>query len=295
MSRARSLRTLLAGRRVGVVLSAGYFGFYGHAGFVEALRESGIEPAAWGGSSAGGLIGALAAAQVKSADIRDLLGSQRRHHFWDPDYLGIAVDSLRRGHRSSGLLKGAQFRALIERHLPVANFEQLSTPLVLLATNLSTQRPEVITRGPLAPAVHATCAYPGLFQAVRHERGLLWDGGIVDKAPALALVDSQVAELDAVLVHYLPSHDPVSEPRGPLAYAAGLSAGFSAVRRDHFRLQLEVLAARKVPTWVITSQLPPVSPKTMHAGVTALEAGRESTLVALGQPPTPWQASGDSN
>ena len=27
----------LRGKRVGVVLSAGYFGFYGHAGFVEGL------------------------------------------------------------------------------------------------------------------------------------------------------------------------------------------------------------------------------------------------------------------
>ena len=179
-----TLRAALEGKRVGVVLSAGYFGFYGHAGFVEALEQEGVEVAAWAGTSAGGLIAALRAAGVSNPAIRELLSTQRREHFWDPDYLGIAIDSVRKGHRSSGLLKGDQFRALIEKHLPVHRFEELTVPLLLVATNLTTESPVIITSGDLATAIHATCAYPGLFQAVRHDSGLLWDGGIVDKAGA---------------------------------------------------------------------------------------------------------------
>ncbi len=282
-----SLRSTLDGKRVGVVLSAGYFGFYGHAGFVEALQTIDLRPAAWAGTSAGGLIASLRAAEVSNASIRELLSTQRREHFWDPDYFGIAVDSVRKGHRSSGLLKGARFRALLESHLPVHTFEQLTTPLLLVATNLTTQSAVVITTGDLPNAVHATCAYPGLFQAVRHDAGLLWDGGIVDKAPALALSQAGLP-LDALLVHYLPSHGAPSEPRGPFAYAAGMAAGFAAVRRDHFRLQLELLAARNVPTYVIESVLPSVSPSTMQYGIAAIEAGRESALKALDAPPKPW-------
>lgn len=284
-----SLKQRLEGRRVGVVLSAGYFGFYGHAGFVDGLVEAGIRPAAWAGTSAGGMVAAFAAAGLPGSRITELVLAQRREHFWDPDYLGIAVDALRKGHRPSGLLKGARFRKLLEDFLPVPDFAGLPTPLVLVATCLSKQQPHVMTQGELASAIHATCAYPGLFQAVRRDHVLLWDGGIVDKAPALALKDSDVgASLDVLLVHYLPSRDGAKEPSGALAYPAGLAAGFAAIRRDHFRLQLEVLKARGVEVHVVTSHLPPVSPKTMSHGPKAVAAGKQAALDALAAPPKPW-------
>ena len=153
------------------------------------------------------------------------------------------------------------------------------------SANLTTQAPVVLTEGPLASAVHATCAYPGLFQAVRHETGLLWDGGIVDKAPVLALSESRLGQkLDALLVHYLPSHGSPAEPKGVLAYASGMAAGFAAVRKDHFRLQVELLAARGIPTYVVTSKLPAVTPKTMGMGLEVIEASRKSMLAALAGP-----------
>lgn len=276
----------LAGRRVGVVLSAGYFGFYGHAGFVEGLLSRGITPSAWAGTSAGGMIAAFAAAGLPPSRIAELLLEQRREHFWDPDYWGIAVDALRNGSRASGLLKGERFVELLRSFLPVPTFEALKVPLVLVATNLSTQAPELMQRGDLASAVHATCAYPGLFQAVRRQGQLLWDGGIVDKAPALAL--SQAHQLDVLLVHFLPSRDGAKEPSGAMAYASGMANGFAAIRKDHFRLQLELLKARGVEVHVVTSRLPGVSPSEMHKGPDAVSAGRASILSALEQPPGSW-------
>lgn len=284
-----TLQQRLAGKRFGVVLSAGYFGFYGHAGFVQGLAEAGLAPSAWAGTSAGGMVAAFAAAGLGPRQIAEVVLAQRRAHFWDPDPLGIAVDALRPGHRASGLLRGRRFHELLERHLPVRTFEALGTPLVLVATNLSTRAPEVLAHGALPSAVHATCAYPGLFQAVRRDRHLLWDGGIIDKAPALALADSPVGRrLDALLVHYLPSRDGTKEPSGALAYASGMAAGFAALRKDHFRLQLAVLEARGLPVYVVTSHLPPVSPRTMHEGEKALAAGRASAQEALAHAPRPF-------
>ena len=277
----------LKGRRVGVVLSAGYFGFYGHAGFVDGLLEHGIAPSAWAGTSAGGMIAAFAAAGIAPARMAELLLQQRREHFWDPDYLGIAVDALRSGSRPSGLLKGARFVELLRTFLPVATFEALKVPLLLVATNLSTQAPELISRGDLASAIHATCAYPGLFQAVRREGQLLWDGGIVDKAPALALSEAGTP-LDVLLVHFLPSRDGAEEPTGAMAYASGMASGFAAIRKDHFRLQLALLEARGLEVHVVTSRLPGVSPSEMHKGAEALSAGRASIAEALRQPPAKW-------
>ncbi|MDX2015231.1 MAG: patatin-like phospholipase family protein [Myxococcaceae bacterium] len=286
-----SLGARLSGKRFGLVLSAGYFGFYGHAGFVDALLRHGLAPTAFAGTSAGGMVAAFTAAGLPMRDLKALITSQRREHFWDPDWVGIAIDSVRRGHRPSGLLKGARFRALLERHLPVPQFEQTKQPLVLVATSLSSQRAVTLTSGELASAIHATCAYPGLFQAVRRDGDLLWDGGIVDKAPAVALLDAKVAPLDALLVHYLPSRGGSAQPGGPFAYASGMSSGFAAVRREHFKLQLEVLHHRGVPTYVVTSHLPPVSPRSMASGAKAIEAGAESITRALAAPPVPWEGA----
>jgi NTE family protein len=283
-----TLRDRLLGRRVGVVLSAGYFGFYGHAGFVDGLLAHGVKPAAWAGTSAGGMIAAFAAAGLTPARVAELLLQQRREHFWDPDYLGIALDAVRSGSRTSGLLKGTRFVELLRQFLPTPTFEQLVAPLVLVATNLSTQAPEILRTGELASAVHATCAYPGLFQAVRRDGQLLWDGGIVDKAPALALHEAMGAELDVLLVHFLPSRDGAKEPSGAFAYASGMASGFAAIRKDHFRLQLALLEARGVEVHVVTSVLPAVSPAEMHKGPDAVAAGRASIVAALDQPPRRW-------
>ena len=283
-----SLLERLRGRRVGVVLSAGYFGFYGHTGFVEGLLGAGITPRAWAGSSAGGMVAAFAAAGIPPARMAQFILEQRREHFWDPDYLGIAIDAVRQGSRPSGLLKGERFVELLRQFLPLKTFETLPVPLVLVATNLSTQTPEVIQTGELASAVHATCAYPGLFRAVRREAHLLWDGGIVDKAPALALAEARGKELDVLLVHFLPSRDEAKEPSGPLAYASGMANGFAAIRKDHFRLQLALLEARGVEVHVVTSRLPGVSPGEMHRGAEAIAGGRASIANALAKSHGRW-------
>ncbi len=284
-----SLRDHLTGKRYGLVLSAGYFGFFGHAGFVEALLQAKLRPAAWAGTSAGGLVAALHAAGMSPPRIAELLTTLERKHFWDPDPLGAAIDAIRGGSRATGLLKGELFRKLLADNLPVPKIEQCLEPLLLVAASLSSQTAHLMRDGELASAIHATCAYPGMFQAVRRDGLLLWDGGIIDKAPALALAEAE--ELDALLVHFLPSRGGLQEPAGPLAYLEGVMAGMATLRKDHFRLQLEVLKARGVEVHVVTSHLPAVSPNALHKGPEALEAGRRAAAEALERPPAPWAPS----
>jgi NTE family protein len=117
----------------------------------------------------------------------------------------------------------------------------------------------------------------------------LWDGGLVDKAPLAALRDSAAgAELDAILVHYLPSRNSTTEPSGALAWPSGLAAGVDALRKDHFRLQVELLEARGFPVYVVESRLRPVSPREMELGPEALEGGRRAALEALHGPALRW-------
>jgi len=283
------LRDLLRGKRFGLALSAGFFGFYGHAGFLAGLLEDGLAPSAYAGSSAGGLVGALAAAGMAPAQIISLLLDLKRGDFWDPDLAGALWSAVRGHHGSSGLLRGHHFQRLLEAHLPVRDIEDCPTPLLLVATSLSDHRLEVFRRGPLAPRIHATCAYPGLFRAVEIDGGLYWDGGLVDKAPALALADAAAPPLDAVLVHYLPSHRRAALG-GALAYVQGLDAAMTIARRDHFALQLQVLRARGIPAYVVVSELPRVSPSHLARGAEAVVAARAAIASALAAPPVPFEA-----
>ena len=275
----------LANRRFGLVLSAGFFGFYGHAGFLKALAKAGLRPSAYAGTSAGGLISAMAAGGATPETIAELLMRQRREHFWDPDPLGAVTCMFRRGLGATGLLKGERFRQLLEEMLPAKTFEACAAPLVLVATDLTRSTTRVFSKGPLAPAVHATCAYPGLFRAARLDDGHYWDGGLVDKAPLLALTQSDAGKnLDAVLVHYLPSRS-ASTVGGPFAYAQAMAQAVGALRKAHFRLQLDVARAAGLPVYVVVSQLSAVSPATMHKGPLAMAEAEQLLATALKEPP----------
>jgi NTE family protein len=287
---ATTLHQLLEGKRFGLVLSAGYFGFYGHAGFLKGLAATGLQPAAYAGASTGGLVASYAAAGASVQAIEELVLKQTRENFWDPDPIGAVLNAFpREGHGATGLLKGERFRRLLENTLPVHGFEELPHPLLLVSANLTQGTHEAFTSGELAPRVHATCAYPGLFRAVRVGRDLYWDGGLVDKAPALSLQESAFGkDLDAILVHYLPSRTR-KMLGGPTAYAQGMAAGSAALRRDHFRLQLSLLRERNFPVYVVVSTLPPVSPTQMERGFDALHQAKLSTERALARPPVPFE------
>lgn len=260
--KARPLAERLEGRRVGVVLSAGYFGFYGHAGFLLALEDAGVEVACWSGSSAGALVAAMAASGMTPTAVLERLAAVRRDDFWDPDPLGALVGGLK-GHGATGLLKGELFRRRLARDLP-GRLEDLAAPCLVLATNLTRNAPQAFTRGEIAPRVHASCAYPGLFRAAVVDGELFWDGGLVDKAPALAL--HRAFEPEAILVHYLPSRAGGSPAAGLAAYPKALAAGMAALRQDHFRLQVDLLRSQGVEVHLITTELEELGPSRLDRG-----------------------------
>ncbi len=69
-----------------------------------------------------------------------------------------------------------------------------------------------------------------------------------------------------------------------VAVLIALGVGMAALRREHFRLQLEVLRSRGLPVYVVESELPPVSPTRMHEGKRAAEVARQRILQALAEP-----------
>ena len=99
-------------------MSSSFFGFFAHAGFVQALSKSGIKPIAYSGTSAGALIAAMAASGIPPEKMFKILSKLKKKHFWDPDYISLFFKSLKLFKGWPGLLKGNAFRKILEENLP---------------------------------------------------------------------------------------------------------------------------------------------------------------------------------
>jgi NTE family protein len=180
-----------------LALSSGFFGFFAHAGVLAVLEEEGILPARVCGSSAGALVGGLWAAGLPASRIQDELLALRREHFWDP-------------RPGLGVLRGGRFRSRLESLAPVRTFAECRVPLAVSTFDLAARRTTVLRAGDLAPAIHASCAFPFLFQPVRIGRRLFLDGGVLDR-PGMAGASAE----ERVLYHHLTSRSPWRRPGSP--------------------------------------------------------------------------------
>jgi NTE family protein len=225
-------------------LSSGFFGFFAHAGVVSVLEEEGLLPARVLGSSAGALVGGLWAAGVPARRIGEELLALRRADFWDP-------------WPGPGLLRGRRFRARLERILPVASFEQCPRPLAVSAYDVAARRTAILCSGPLAPALHASCAVPLLFQPVRIDGRRYADGGVLDRHGLAAL-----HARERVLYHHLTSRSPWR-------------------RRDSPALRVPELPSLRA---VAIEGLPRLGPFRLARGAEAMQRAAEGMRTALARP-----------
>jgi NTE family protein len=71
----------------------------------------------------------------------------------------------------------------------VDTFEGLKVPLQVVATDIEAGKPYIFARGPLATALQASTAIPGVFPAVDIDGRRYLDGGIVDNMPISLAVE----------------------------------------------------------------------------------------------------------
>ena len=171
-----------------LALGAGGARGLAHIAIVEALDEMGAKPAAIAGSSIGAVIGAGYAA--------GLSGREMRHHLLNlahnPGEVWRRVTGARAVPWSQFLSAGFGnplavdagkfYDAFLGDMLP-ADFSDLKTPFIAIATDLHAREGVVFTSGPLRPAVAAAMAVPGLVRPLEHEGRVLVDGGAVDPLP----------------------------------------------------------------------------------------------------------------
>ena len=163
---------------IGLALGSGASRGWSHIGIVKALIEAGVEPDVVCGTSVGAMVGAayLTGQLEKLEDW--VLGTTRA------DVLRFFDVKL----SQSGFVDTRRFSEFLEAYTAGdtggdQRIEELSKPYAAVSTVLDSGRETWLTEGPLAEAVRASMAMPGLFPAVRIGGRWLVDGGLVNPVP----------------------------------------------------------------------------------------------------------------
>jgi NTE family protein len=189
-----------AGRRRTWVLGGGGARGAAQVGALIALFEAGMEPPSRIiGTSVGALNGATVAAYPSlggAGMLRGLWLSPQARGVFRAHPLTVVLSRLRTGSLTA--LPAANVKRVIDRAIQltgIATFEGLHVPLEVVATDIGAGRPHVFSKGPLALALQASTAIPGVFPAVDIDGRRYLDGGIVDNMPISMAVEEGGREI----------------------------------------------------------------------------------------------------
>jgi NTE family protein len=192
------------GERLGVVFGGGGAKAAYEAGLALALAERRIAPAAVAGTSSGAF-NAVMVALGEAERLAALWRSIRREDVYGhravtvfggllPGWLWLSVLQ-----NARSALDPAPLRATLGRALDLDRLRGAPTRVLVLAADLVTGESRAFDNATLTvDALIASATVPGLFPPVALDGALLVDGGIVQRAPTLELLD--VHPLDRVLV-----------------------------------------------------------------------------------------------
>lgn len=161
--------------RPGLALGGGAALGAAHAGVLQALDEAGVLFEVVAGTSAGAIVGGGYAAGLSGRRLAELVLEARFGDFgeWNPKG--------RWGLFDTGVLERN-----VERLVGPVRIEELGRSFGAVAFDLRTREPVLIETGPLATALRASSAVPGLFPPVTVGDRLLVDGGVAANLPVFA-------------------------------------------------------------------------------------------------------------
>jgi NTE family protein len=161
--------------KIALVLGGGAARGFAHVGVIRALEQEKIPIDMIVGTSVGSLIGAIYANEMNSFELEWTAFSLEKD-----DLLDYTIFSAITG---MGLVKGDRLENFVRTKVPTANIENLKLPFSAVATDLNRGTRVVLDRGPVAKAVRASSAIPGVFNPVEYQGRLLVDGGVTDNIP----------------------------------------------------------------------------------------------------------------
>jgi len=174
---------------IGLALGGGGARGIAHLVVLETLDELGLKPDVIAGTSIGAVLGAGYAAGLSGAEMREeacRFYAKRREVFaklWSVRPQGFA-------NIIRGRLSAAQFDPFLildtfvpGLHLIPESFEELRTPLRIIACDYYGWKETVLAEGPLKPAIAASIAMPSIFRPVPLDGRLHIDGGAINPVP----------------------------------------------------------------------------------------------------------------
>jgi NTE family protein len=221
--------------RVAFVLGGGGVLGATQVGMLRALLEAGVRPSLVVGTSVGALNGAAMAADPSARGVEMLAA------LWTAlSDSGMFSGSLlsqagRLARHRTHLHSAAPLRRLLGENLP-ERIEDLAVPFQCVAASIERATAHWFSTGPLADAVLASCAVPGLLPPVEIGGEHFLDGGLVHSIPvgrALALGATEI-----YVLHVGRIERPLVPPKSP--WDLGLVA-FEIARRHRFVEEMSTL------------------------------------------------------
>lgn len=169
--------------KVGLALGSGGARGFAHLGVIKVLVEEGIPIDLIAGSSMGAMVACFYGAGIEMEQLYKLSTSFKRKY-----YLDFTVPKM-------GFIAGKRVKELIRIFTKGKNIEELNIPVGVVATDLMTGEKIVFKEGPIADAVRASIAIPGIFVPEKWNGRILVDGGVIDRIPV-----SVVKEMGADIV-----------------------------------------------------------------------------------------------
>jgi NTE family protein len=154
---------------IGLVLSGGGARCFAQVGALAALEAGGYRAVAIAANSTAAILGALYAAGHDAEAIARIVRD-------------VDPGSFLTAGGAHGLIDHDGVERLLAAHAPTT-FEGLATPLAVPTVDIERAEQLVFREGPLAPAVCASNAFPGLFAPVSYRGRSLMDGGILNNLP----------------------------------------------------------------------------------------------------------------
>jgi NTE family protein len=178
---------------IGLALGSGGAKGIAHIVALEAFDELGLKPSIIAGASIGAIAGACYAAGMSGREIREyLLEGIASPVAIMADVLKCHIGGLEDLFTMAGNPVLLDAERVVELFLPrtvPSRFEQLSIPLLAVATDFYGKSPVVFESGDLGCALAASMAIPGLFRPVVSNGRVLIDGGITNPLPLDLLAD----------------------------------------------------------------------------------------------------------
>lgn len=218
----------MASPKIGLALGSGGARGFAHLGVIKVLRDEGIPIDLIAGSSMGALVASFYGAGLDVDRLYKLSRVFKRKY-----YLDFTVPKM-------GFIAGKRVKELIRIFTHGKMIEELDIPIGIVATDLMSGEKVVFKKGPVAEAVRASIAIPGIFVPEKLDGRLFVDGGVVDRIPVSVAKEMGADIVIAVDVSSVKKNEDVTSI-------------FDVIMQSIDIMQMELVSIREVASDVMLS------------------------------------------